>query len=94
MDLGRAGPTTRKPDFSGENIKWLLAAWAVWNLLTAISVNIASISRHKIKKIIKFETKSVQTLLAVVSVITEYLTDGRNRHNTLSNVPTAQAVTK
>jgi hypothetical protein len=66
-----------------------MAAWAIWNLLTAISVTIASISRQKIKKIIKFETKSVQTLLAVISVENEYITDGRNRHNLVSNVSMA-----
>jgi hypothetical protein len=66
-----------------------MAAWAIWNLLTAISVTIASISRQKIKKIIKFETKSVQTLLAVVSVENEYITDDRNRLNQVATVSTA-----
>jgi hypothetical protein len=31
--------TTRKPDFSGENILCVLAAWAVYNLVTARSDN-------------------------------------------------------
>jgi hypothetical protein len=43
----------------------------------------------KIKKIIKFETKSIQTLLAVVSVENKYITDDRNRHNQVAKVSTA-----